>query len=239
MKSFDFVQNLLTTLVIPMLAIVVGIAATPGVWIFLEFHPLVAEQEYWIEILGTGILLGFGVIIWGVTLVLLSGVLGGLTGPRVGEGRYPLRSFVTIQWAFSMLFHRIALFFLPKLVPSFIGTLYYRLSGAKIGKGCQLNTENVNDCKSVIIGNNVVLGGACTINAHLVERDELVMAPVVIGDGALIGAKSIVQPGCKIGEGAVIATMAVLPKWTEVPAGEVWAGIPAKCIRRADGSKPE
>ena len=84
MKSFEFVQNLLTTLVIPMLAIVVGIAATPGVWIFLEFHPLVAEQDYWIEILGTSILLGFGVMIWGVTLVLLSGVLGGLTGPRVG-----------------------------------------------------------------------------------------------------------------------------------------------------------
>ncbi|HJN70263.1 MAG TPA: DapH/DapD/GlmU-related protein, partial [Candidatus Thalassarchaeaceae archaeon] len=93
-------------------------------------------------------------------------------------------------------------------------------------------------CCWSFISRLVGLGGACTINAHIVERGELVMAPVVIGDGALIGAKSTVQPGCKIGEGAVIATMAVLPKWTEVPAGEVWAGIPAKCIRLADGTKP-
>ena len=41
------------------------------------------------------------------------------------------------------------------------------------------------------------------------------------------------------GVGAVIASKAGLPKHTEVPPGEVWGGIPAKCIRRADGSKPE
>jgi len=41
-----------------------------------------------------------------------------------------------------------------------------------------------------------------------------------------------------IGEGAVIASRAVVPKWTNIPPGEVWGGIPAKCIRLADGTKP-
>ena len=77
------------------------------------------------------------------------------------------------------------------------------------------------------------------INAHLVEKGELVMAPVKIGNGALIGGNSTVQPGCTIGEGAVVANRAVLPKWTDIPAGEVWGGVPAKCIRQADGTKPE
>ena len=35
------------------------------------------------------------------------------------------------------------------------------------------------------------------------------------------------------------ASRAVVPKWTNIPDGEVWAGIPAKCIKRADGTKPE
>ena len=65
------------------------------------------------------------------------------------------------------------------------------------------------------------------------------MAPVVIGDDALIGMGSVIQPGCTIGEKAVIASRAVVPKWTNIPDGEVWAGIPAKCIKRADGTKPE
>jgi len=50
---------------------------------------------------------------------------------------------------------------------------------------------------------------------------------------------SVIQPGCVIGEGAIVASRAVVPKWTKIPAGEVWAGVPARCIRLADGSKPE
>ena len=55
----------------------------------------------------------------------------------------------------------------------------------------------------------------------------------------IIGGNSTVQPGCTIGEGAVVANRAVLPKWTDIPAGEIWGGVPAKCIRLADGSKPD
>ena len=63
-------------------------------------------------------------------------------------------------------------------------------------------------------------------------RDRIVLAPVRIGDGALIGGGSIVQPGCTIGDGAVVASRAVVPKWTEIPAGEVWGGIPARFIKK-------
>ena len=189
--------------------------------------------------MGIGVSLGLFIMTWGISLVIFSGFMAGLLRPRIEPGRYPLQSFVTIQWAWSMIFHKAALFFLPHLVPSFIGNTYYRLSGAKIGRGAQINTPNVNDCGSVTIGERVVIGGKAVINAHLTEKGELVMAPVVIGNDALIGTESIIQPGCTIGEGAVIASRAVVPKWTNVPAGEVWGGLPAKCIRLADGSKPE
>lgn len=239
MKSFEIVQNVLTLLVVPFLAAVVGIASAPAVWLFLEARVILVEQEYWLEIIGTSLALGFACMLWGVTLVMLCGFLGGLFRPRLEPGRYPLRSFVTIQWAWSMIFHRIALLFLSTLVPSFMGTLYYRMAGAKIGSGCQINTEHLNDAGSVVIGDRVVVGGHAVINAHLVERGELVMAPVTIGDDALIGANSTVQPGSTIGAGATIASKAVVPKWTEIPPGEIWGGIPAKCIRLADGTKPQ
>ena len=47
----------------------------------------------------------------------------------------------------------------------------------------------------------------------------------------MIGSNSLISPGCKIGDDSVIATHAVLPKYTEVPPGEVWGGIPAKKIK--------
>ena len=121
--------------------------------------------------------------------------------------------------------------FLKQVVPSFLANLYYRMMGAKIGKGVQLNSENINDASMLIFGDGVVVGGGATINGHLVESGEIVLAPVRVGNGALIGGGSIVQPGCTIGDGAVIGSRAVVPKWTEVPAGEVWAGIPARFIK--------
>jgi hypothetical protein len=250
MKSFTIIQNLLTALVIPFLAIIVGLSSIPGSYIFYEILHLVElnsatdqflqSDEYTLEKYAiTGIAAGMGIMAWGITLVIISGLLGGLFRPRLEPGRYPLRSFLTIQWAWSMVFHRIALFFLPFLVPSFIGNTYYWLSGAKLGKGVQINSAHLNDAGSVTLGDRVVIGGKAIINAHLTEKGELVMAPVSIGNDALIGMGSVIQPGCTIGNGAVVASRAVVPKWTNIPEGEVWAGIPARCIKLADGSKPE
>ena len=247
MRGFTVVQNVLTALVIPFLAIIIGISSIPAIYLFFKILETggVESSSFTeidsvslVEFLFVGMGLGLAIMAWGVTLVIFSGALGGLFRPRLAPGRYPLQSFVTIQWAWSMIFHRIALFFLPYLVPSFIGNMYYRLSGAKLGKGVQINSAHVNDAGSVTLGDGVVLGGKPTINAHLTEKGELVMAPVKVGDGALLGMGSVVQPGCTIGEGAIVASRAVVPKWTDIPAGEVWAGIPAKCIRKADGSRP-
>ena len=248
MRYFTIIQNVLTAIVIPFLAIIVGLSSIPAVYLFFKIISIGGvEASSFTEIdtvslsdfLFVGTSLGVAIMTWGVVLVIFSGALGGLFRPRLEPGRYPLQSFVTIQWAWSMIFHRIALFFLPYLVPSFIGNTYYRLSGAKLGKGVQINSAHINDAGSVTLGDGVVLGGNATINAHLTEKGELVMAPVKVGDQALLGMGSVVQPGCTIGNGAIVASKAVVPKWTEIPAGEVWGGIPAKCIRRADGTRPK
>ncbi|MAD72682.1 MAG: hypothetical protein CL973_02685, partial [Euryarchaeota archaeon] len=170
MKSFRIIQNLLTALVIPFLAFIVGISALPGVYIFYKILELTSTnpgsflasnidtipiQDFAI----TGIAIGMAMMAWGISLVMICGILGGLFRPRLEPGRYPLQSFVTIQWAWSMIFHRIALFFLPFLVPSFIGNLYYRFSGAKLGQGVQINSAHLNDAGSVTLGDRVVIGG--------------------------------------------------------------------------------
>lgn len=56
---------------------------------------------------------------------------------------------------------------------------------------------------------------------------------VWIKRNAVLFCNSVVLPGIAIGEGAVIAAGAVVTK--DVPDGEVWAGVPARCIK---GSQP-
>ena len=248
MRSFTIIQNFLTAILIPFLALIIGLCSFPGIYIFFKIIDLLGisinsfneiDSVPFESFVMTGVALGMGITAWGVTLVILSGLLGGLFRPRLKPGKYPLKSFVTIQWAWSMVFHKIALFFLPFLVPSFIGNTFYRLSGAKLGKGVQINSAYISDAGSVTLGDGVVIGGKAIINAHLTEKGELVMAPVNFGKDALIGMGSGIQAGCVIGEGAIVASRAVVPKWTNIPAGEVWGGIPARCIRMADGTIPE
>lgn len=52
-----------------------------------------------------------------------------------------------------------------------------------------------------------------------------------VGDRVLIGQGSIIQEGCDIRNDSIIAAGAVLEPYTVVPAGQLWAGNPAKFVR--------
>jgi acetyltransferase-like isoleucine patch superfamily enzyme len=54
-------------------------------------------------------------------------------------------------------------------------------------------------------------------------------APVTLADGCDVGIGAIILPGVTIGEGAIIGAGAVVAD--DVPAFEVWGGVPARCLR--------
>ena len=238
--GFSMVQRLLTVLILPFFGVLIGIGIFPGYLIFnaVENWSVSAGNDGLIHSLWFCIGLGMGYIAGGLGVVLVTGVFGAIFALRGREGRFPLKSMITIRWGIALVFHRVALLFLSTIVPSMFSTLYYKLMGLNMGKGVIINSSRINDAPMITLGDGVVVGGDATINGHLVEMNELVLAPVYIGRGSLIGGGSVIQPGCKIGANAIIASRAVVPKWTEIPDGETWGGIPAKCIRRADGSKP-
>ena len=68
----------------------------------------------------------------------------------------------------------------------------------------------------VTIGHNVTLHG-CTVHS-----------------GALIGMGATVLDDAVIGEGAIVAAGALVLKNTQIGAGELWGGVPAKFIKKVD-----
>ncbi|MFC7338098.1 acyltransferase [Haloferula chungangensis] len=60
-------------------------------------------------------------------------------------------------------------------------------------------------------------------------------ADVVIGDNVWLGCGVVVLPGVNIGDNAVVGAGAVVTK--DVPAGETWAGIPARAISSVNRSQ--
>lgn len=103
-----------------------------------------------------------------------------------------------------------------------------------IGQNCFLHSAG-----GIEIGRGVGIGPMVTIisSKHLAERldvpvmfTDLRFAPVVLCDGCDIGVGAILLPGVTIGEGAVVGAGAVVTR--NIPDFEVWAGVPAKFIRK-------
>ena len=119
--------------------------------------------------------------------------------------------------------------------------------GTKLGRGCKVGAQT--EISGAVIGNYVTIGAMCFIPKGVEVRDSAWIGPrvtfcndrlppsceekwesVVVESGAVIGAGTIVLPGVVIGERSVIGAGSVVTK--SVPAEEVWAGNPAKFIRR-------
>ncbi|TCD06245.1 2,3,4,5-tetrahydropyridine-2,6-dicarboxylate N-succinyltransferase [Erythrobacteraceae bacterium CFH 75059] len=81
------------------------------------------------------------------------------------------------------------------LMPSFVNI------GAHVGEGTMVDTwATVGSCAQ--IGRNVHISGGAGIGGVL---EPLQAEPVIIGDGAFIGARSEVAEGVRVGEGAVLS----------------------------------
>jgi 2,3,4,5-tetrahydropyridine-2,6-dicarboxylate N-succinyltransferase len=103
------------------------------------------------------------------------------------------------------------------LMPSFVNI------GAYVGEGTMVDTwATVGSCAQ--IGKNVHISGGAGIGGVL---EPLQADPVIIGDGAFIGARSEVAEGVRVGEGAVLSMGVYLGASTKIvdrATGEVFRG---------------
>lgn len=109
----------------------------------------------------------------------------------------------------------------------------------RIGKNVYINHLcSMLDMGTITIGDNVLIGPKVNIlsEEHPInpaERKALMVRPVVIKDGAWIGAGATILPGVTVGENAIVAAGAVVKN--DVPENTVVGGIPAKVIKKING----
>lgn len=172
------------------------------------------------------------VMVW--TLGLLVVLIVQALRLRVAAGRYPAVSWPAIRWAtfnFYVVMYRYTLMNFIRATP--LHPWFYRLLGARMGRGVQINSNIVADCNLLTIGDYTVIGGEATVICHSYERGYLVIRPVTIGHRVDIGLNAVILPGVTIGDRAIVAAGAVVLKDTHIPAGTLWAGVPARQVRDA------
>ena len=109
-----------------------------------------------------------------------------------------------------------------------------------IGHGTNVNGLGTK----LLCAQEITIGEFCTFSwdvqvldtdFHAVTRDGVELprtAPVRIGDRVWVGTRAVVLKGVTIGDGAVVGAGSVVTR--DVPAGAVVAGVPAVVVGRAD-----
>jgi acetyltransferase-like isoleucine patch superfamily enzyme len=119
-----------------------------------------------------------------------------------------------------------------------------RRSGARlvIGRGFGMTGGTICAEESIVIGDDVWVGGNCTItdtDFHPLRLEDRLArpldgatAPVVIEDGVFVGMQSLILKGVTIGARSVIGAGSVVTR--SIPPYVIAAGSPARVIRQLD-----
>lgn len=162
--------------------------------------------------------LGFSIlpayVLFVLTLVLLLAVLRAVS-PQVMPGTYAKfggSGYFALIW-------RAGLTSLIQTTPiaktvNFLSVLryaYYRGQGMRTHFENWLGTDAmIADPSLVTLGRGVSIGDLAALSCHLALPDKMLIAPIVVGDGAFIGAASKIGPGARIGARAMIGADAAL-----------------------------
>lgn len=112
-----------------------------------------------------------------------------------------------------------------------------------IGKNVGISNSTIVSRSEIVIDDDVMIGGSCKIydtDFHSIFYEDRMKFPdpninskrIWLKQGAFVGAHSIILKGVTIGKHSVIGAGSVVTK--SVPDGEVWAGNPAKFVKKIE-----
>ena len=121
------------------------------------------------------------------------------------------------------------------------------IGDTKIGEGCSIwfNAVLRGDVNSIRIGNHVNIQDGSVLHT-LYQKSTIEIGDYVsvghnvtihgahIRDYALIGMGSTLLDDVEVGEGAIVAAGALVLKNTKIGPYEIWGGVPAKFLKKAD-----
>lgn len=223
----------LWTIFLHVLAILVlGLALFSMVFFLVSVWKLTVAYPLWARVLAFSFSISFGYFLFGTALIFLCVITKNIFGFKIAPGLYTIHSKEALLWmGYNSMILIANSAFLDVLRLSPFQTLFYRLMGAKVGQGVNINTGGLADLSMLEIGNHVLIGGGVALICHASERGFLRLAPTKIGNNASIGLGSVIMPGCEIEDGASIAPCSFVPKGTKIPARGVWGGNPVHDLR--------
>jgi non-ribosomal peptide synthetase-like protein len=145
---------------------------------------------------------------------------------RVQPGRHPLWGGYYLRWWFvQTLLQSVPL---SRLGGTLLLPFVYRMFGVRIGEDAHIASDRLAAFDVISIGEGASVDEGASLFGYTVEDGELVIGPVSVGRGCLVGTRSVLCTDTVMEDGARLEDLSLLSSGARIPAGETWSGSPAR-----------
>lgn len=146
--------------------------------------------------------------------------------PRVKEGRYSVHSWFYFRMWVVALATEITLETLTSLFATIYMRAWYRLMGAKIGKGAEISTNLAGRFDLIEIGEKNFIADEVMLGDEDIRRGWMMLKKVKTGANVFVGNDAVVPPGSIIPKGALIGIKSKPPENHLIAPNDTWFGSP-------------
>lgn len=169
------------------------------------------------------------VLVFASMLVLI--VMRWLLLPRrVGSGRHSIYShFYFRKWCVSLATEAM-LETLNSLYATVFMRNWYRLMGARIGRGSEISANFGGRYDLITLGEDNFIGDETIFGDEEVRGGWMTLEPVRTGDRCFFGNFAVVAKGAVVESDALLGVKSRLPDSLRMHSGETWFGSPAFAV---------
>ena len=175
-------------------------------------------------------------LLLGAPLLAVAGLVGALVTVaakwllvgRLKPGAHPLWS--SFVWRNELADTFVEVVAAPWFARAVAGTpllnVWFRLMGAKIGRGVWCETYWLPETDLVELGDGATVNQGTVVQTHLFHDRMLSMDRVVLKRGATLGPNSVILPAATLGRHATVGPVSLVMRGESVPDKTVWIGNP-------------
>ena len=182
--------------------------------------------------LGVGYLKVLPILAWPTAMALIVITVGMIAAvrwivlPSVKPGTYSIHSWFYFRKWIVALCTELTLETLSSLYATVYMRAWYRLMGAKIGKGSEISTNLSGRYDLIDIGEKCFIADEVVLGDETVRRGWMILEPVRTGDRVFVGNEAVVPPGTDIPSGSLIGIKSKPPSNEDMAGGGIWFGSP-------------
>jgi len=191
-----------------------------------DIYPWMQSDDVAFQLI-TYFLLAFpatGVLI--VSTVMISAALRWTFLPRLGEGRWPVHSNkYCSRWLVNQI-QEFSLNILHGVYATVYSPMWYRLLGAKVGRGAEISTAQGLIPDLLTLGDETFIADAVMLGDEEIDGGWMMLRPTVISRRSFIGNGAYVPDGTVVPENVLIGVHSRVPDNDRMQPGDTWLGSP-------------